>query len=769
MAETFAWPDYCSHWARTVLNSAVSSKSSDREPANKEHHVKTQRGQGINLKMNQDHIEIIPSGGCVDCGGRCVIKLHVKNGVVIRVTSDDGEEPQLRACLRGRAYRNRVYDPNRLKHPLRRTGARGEGKFERVSWDEALDTVAAEIIKVKETYGPMAVFAHGGTGNPGLFHGPWQFMRMMKAFGAHTTIWGGPSAEASVFASRSVYGTLSTGHTRDDLVNSRLIIMWGWNPATTVFGTNTSYYLARAREAGARIICIDPRFTNSAAVFSHQWIPVRPGSDTAMMAAMAHVMVKENLQDKQFLETYTVGFDKFKDYVMGVEDNQPKTPAWAASITGVPAEIIEKLAREYAATKPAALIPGFAPGRTAYGEEYHRMAATLAAMTGNIGIHGGGAAGFDRGPLGPMFPSRPLKPGDLDIPKRLQTKIHSARIWDAIIEGKAGGYPSDIKLMYIVSGNPLNQYLNTNKGIRALNKLESIIVHEQFMTATARFADILLPANTIWERNDIARPWLSGPYFIYMNKAIETMYESKSDYEIFCEVATRLGLSDFGNWTEEEGLRDIVESSQDMSEDIPDYEEFKRTGVFKYNVTEPQLSFKKQREDFANNPFPTPSGKIEIYSEQIAELNNRNLPPIPKYIEPWESIHDPLAKKYPLQLITIHFRTRAHSNFDNIPWLKELETQTIWINADDAGSRGIGDGDEVKVFNDRGEIILPARVTERIMPGVVAMGEGAWYSPDENGIDRGGCCNVLSRDEYSPGGGWPTNTGLVQVSPHSKH
>ncbi len=714
--------------------------------------------------MTKDNIDIIPTGGCYDCGGRCVIKPYVKDGVVIRVASDDGEEPQLRACVRGRAYRKRVYNPNRLKYPLKRTGARGEGKFERISWDEALDTVAAEITRVKETYGPEAVFGLGMTGNPGLFHGPWQFFRMMKAFGAHTSIWGGPSAENSVFASRSVYGTLSTGHTRDDFVNSRLIIMWGWNPATSIYGTNTSYYLAKAREAGAKIICIDPRFTNSAAVFSHQWIPARPGTDTALMAAMAHVMIKENLQDQQFLDSYTVGFDQFKDYVMGVEDNLPKTPEWAEAITGVPAEIIENLAREYATTKPAALIAGFSPGRTAYGEEYHRMAATLAAMTGNIGIHGGGAAGFERGPLGAMFPNRPLRPGDLDITKRLKSKIHSAKIWDAIIEGKAGGYPSDIKLMYIVSSNPLNQFFNANKGVRALKKLETVIVHEQFMTPTARFADILLPANTIWERDDIARPWLSGPYFIYMNKVIETMYESKSDYEICCELATRLGISDFGYWTEEEGLKEIVDSSEDMSRDIPDYEEFKQKGVFKYKVSEPQLSFKKQIEDPANNPFPTPSGKIEIYSEQVAELKNPNLPPVPKYIEPWESINDPLAKKYPLQLITIHFKTRAHSNFDETLWLKELEPQTIWINSDDAKIRGIGDGDDVKVINDRGEVILPAKVTERIMPGVVAMGEGAWYSPDKNGTDRGGCCNVLSRDEYSPGGGWPTNTGLVQVS-----
>jgi anaerobic dimethyl sulfoxide reductase subunit A len=646
---------------------------------------------------------------------------------------------------------------------MKRAAARGEGKFDRISWEEALQTVATELLRVRDSHGPSAVFGLGCTGSPGLFHGPWPFFRLLSKFGSYTAIWGGPSAESSVFASRSVYGTLSTGHTRDDLVNSRLIILWGLNPATTVYSTNTSYYIIKAKEAGAKIICVDPKYTDSAATFGDQWVPIRPGTDASVLIAMAYVMIKESLQDQKFLDTYTVGFDEFKAYVMGEEDGVAKTPAWAEHISAVPATVVETLARDYATMKPAALIPGFAPGRTAYGEEYHRAAATLAAMTGNVGIHGGGAAGFERGPLGAMFPTKAPRPKELNIPRRLKKKVHSARIWDAVLEGKAGGYPSDLKLMYIVASNPLNQFLNTNKGVQALNKLESVIVHEQFMTPTAKFADILLPINTIWERNDIAKPWLSGPYYIYMNKVIDTMYETKSDYEICRELATRLGVQVFSDRTEEGQLEDIVSSSLDMAKDIPDYDRFKRDGVFKFGVTEPQLCFKEQIEDPEKNPFPTPSGKIEIYSQRVADLKNPKLPPTPKYLETWESINDPLAKKYPLQLITTHFKTRAHSNFDNTPWLKELELQTVWINSSDALARGIMDGQEVKVFNERGDVLIPAKVTERIMPGVVSIGEGAWYAPDSAGTDTGGCCNLLTRDEYSPGGGWPTNTSLVQV------
>jgi len=728
--------------------------------------------------MNPDDTVVIPTGGCHDCGGGCIFKVHVKNGVAIRAESDDGEEPQLRACVRGRAYRKRVYDPNRLKYPMKRIGARGEGKFERISWDEALDTVARELIRVKETYGPSAIFCLGYSGSIGKLHGAATTSRLLNMFGGCTGVWGLASYEGGAFAENVVYGAMGTGSTQDNILNSRLIIMWGWNPAVTIQGTNTTLYLARAKEAGTKIICIDPRFTESTAIFADQWIPIRPGTDAAMMIAMAYVILKENLQDQKFLDTYTIGFDKFKDYVMGVEDGVPKTPAWAEAITTVPAATIENLAREYATTKPAMLRPGYAPGRTAYGEQYHRAAMTLTAMTGNVGISGGDASGSNETPLlvhwtliptipqgdNPAFIIGGSAEEELDILVRNQTSVPLCRTWDAILEGKAGGYPADIKLSYIVCANPITQTPNTNKGIRALNKLEFIIVHEQFMTPTAKFADILLPANTFWERNDISLPWVTGPYYIYQNKVIDSLYESKSDFQISRELAPRLGITNYDEGkTDEEWLREIAGLSTDMTRDIPDYDTFKRDGVHKIKTAGPVVRFKKQIEDPKNNPFPTPSGKIEIYSQRLAELNKPKLPPIPKYIETWESVNDPLARKYPLQLITIHFKTRAHSIFDNIPWLRELESQSVWINSTDAQARSISDGDEVRVFNDRGEMIIPVKVTERIMPGVIAIGEGAWYKPDKTGTDRGGCPNVLTREEYSPGGSFPYNTSLVQV------
>ncbi|MFC2052486.1 molybdopterin-dependent oxidoreductase [Chloroflexota bacterium] len=731
---------------------------------------------------------VIPVSCTHDCGGRCLLKAHVEGGRITKLEPDDCEEPQLRACARGYASRQRLYAPDRIKYPMKRIGARGEGKFERISWGQALDTVADELKRVKKTYGPTGIFCIPGSGSAGLLHQRGVVERLLNMFGGCITRWGPVSATGSSYSAQVTYGTITTGHSRDDLINSRLIIMWGWNPANTIQSTNTTWYLAKAKEAGAKIVAVDPRLTETAAVFANEWIPIRPGTDAAMLIAMAYVMIKESLQNQVFLNTYTIGFDKYKDYLVGTEDGIPKSPAWANSITGVPAATIEALARKYATIKPAALVAGYAPGRTAYGEQYHRAASVLAAMTGNIGIHGGYPAGHPHAPVGQKPSalyggggygfSKGQNPLEQDAPpvNTLNTslhrpyRVHSTKCWDALLKGRTGGYPGDFKLVYIFCINVLNQYLNTNKGVEALKKPEFIVVHEQFMTATARFADILLPANTHLERNDIMAAWSAGgPYYVYSNKVIDSLYESKSDFEIAAELAPRLGISNYSDKTEDEWLRGIFEAvAMPGHIDIADYEEFKRKGVYKTRLAEPAIAFREQILDPKNHPFPTPSGKIEIYSQQLADLNDPEIPPIPKYIEAWESRGDPLAKQYPLQLITIHVKNRAHSTFGNTPWLMELEPQVVWLNSSDAQARGIKDGDEVRVFNDRGETAIPTRVTERILPGVVSIGEGGWYAPDKKGTDRGGCPNVLTKDEHSPGGAFASNTCLVQVTRYTE-
>ncbi|MBI2869306.1 MAG: molybdopterin-dependent oxidoreductase [Chloroflexi bacterium] len=709
-----------------------------------------------------------------DCGGKCPLKVYVKGGRITRVETHDGEEPQLRACLKGRAVRQRLYSPERLQYPMKRVGGRGEGRFERVSWDEALDKVASELKRIKRQYGNSTIFFDGGGANA-AFHGRRAGYRLLNLFGGCTVIAGDVSGGCSIFASMTSYGTMYTGNTRDDLVNSRLIIMWGWNPATSIWDTNTNYYLIKAKEAGAELVCLDPRFTDTAAVIANQWIPVVPGSDCAALIAMANVIIKENLQDQKFLDRYTIGFDRYRDYVLGREDGIDKTPEWAEPVTGVKAGVIAELARKYATMKPAALIAGWAPGRTGHGEQYHRAAIALAAMTGNIGIHGGNAPGFERSyPSYGVLRGLPVEknPVEAGAPPRkhalpvrgginpTSARIHHCQIYDAILEGEAGGFPTDIKMGYFMGCNHLNQFPNANKGVQALNKLEFIVVHELFMTATARFADILLPINTQFERNDVAAPWLSAPYYVAVNQAIEPLYESRTDLEICVELAPRLGITNFNDKTEEEWLKWTAGGTGE----VPPYDEFKKEWVHRVKLPEPYISFQKQIEDPEHNPFPTPSGKIEIYSQMLADLNIPYAPPLPMYFDTWESRSDPLAKKYPLQLINEHYRMQVHSGFGNVPWLTELQKMTIWINAGDAAARGISDGDSVRVFNDRGEVVVTAKVTEKIMPGVVCLPEGGPYLPDAKGVDRGGCVNVLTKEGASPGEGAMFNTALVQVA-----
>ncbi len=716
---------------------------------------------------------VVPTVCATHCGGTCLLKVHVADGLITRVETDDGPEPQLRACMRGRALRQRVYSPDRILYPLKRKGPKGSGQFARITWDEALNTVAAEVQHVQKHHGPEAVLFVNSGGDKGVLHTAGAMSRLLAMAGGFTDKYGVASYQGAMFAASVTYGTVYATNTRDDLLNSRLIILWGWDPATTVTGTNTPWFLLRAKEGGARLIAVDPYFSDSAATLAESWISPKPGTDAALLIAMAHVIITENLQDQAFLDTFTLGFDQFRAYVLGKDDGVPKTPAWAEAITGVAAQRVRELARAYATSKPAALLAGLAPGRTAFGEQFHRAAMTLAAMTGNVGIHGGDAAamawGSTRGgypfglgnreavpkfknPLERPIPGLPAVPGGEAYPY-----VHYTKVADAILEGKQGGYPADYKLLFVANSNYLNMLPNTNKIASALKTLEFVVVQEQYMTATARYADIILPAAYFVERDDIALG-VGMAYIGFQRKIIEPPGECKPHNEIAKELALRMGIRDYDNRAAEEPLRDVAGRLN-----IPDYEAFREKGVHWLERGAPYVAFQKQVEDPANHPFPTPSGKIEIYSQQLADMKNPLLPPIPKYLETWESTNDPLAAKYPLQLVTKHAKRRANAQFDTIPWLKELIPQRVLISSRDARERDIRDGDPVRVYNERGEMILPAEVTERLMPGVAILPAGAWYAPDEQGIDRGGCANVLTRDEPSPGGAFPYNTVLIQI------
>ena len=332
--------------------------------------------------------------------------------------------------------------------------------------------------------------------------------------------------------------------------------MWGYNPSEAQHGP-VNFYLAQARERGAKIVAVDPRYTNSAAAFAEQWIPIRPGTDAAMFCAMAYVIITENLHDKAFIEKYTTGFDEFKAYILGTEDGVPKTPQWAEAITAVPADTIVGLARAYATQKPAALIFGLAPARSALGEQCARAANVLTAITGNIGISGGYACGqMFYGPKGgrgkkSAESSNPVDYGKPPIKNALYkleqapvpctAQIHDNKMFDAILKGRAGGYPADIKMAYVVASDVLNQRNNIPKAVEAFKSLDFVVVHEQFLTPTAKFADIVLPVNTFFERTDLAASTFAR---FNLPAMIKTIGESKTDLEICQELSEKLGIPD---------------------------------------------------------------------------------------------------------------------------------------------------------------------------------------------------------------------------------
>jgi anaerobic dimethyl sulfoxide reductase subunit A len=542
------------------------------------------------------------------------------------------------------------------------------------------------------------------------------------------------------------------------------MLLWGWSPADGTFGTGTLQYLKLAKKHGVRMVCVDPRVTRTSHDFADEHVFIRPSTDAAALIAMAYVIASEGLQDQAYLDRHVLGFDEahlpadapagasYWSYLMGAVDGVRKTPEWAEAITGIPAATLRRLAVEFATTKPAALHTGYAPGRTIHGEQFHRAAYALAAMTGNVGIPGGNS-GTSNGATG-RGGIRPMPVGTNPAGARVASPL----LADLLDRGRAGGYPADVKMIYSAAGDLFNQLPNINKILAAAERLEFMVVHDHFVTPTARYADILLPATTFWERNDVHTPWAgAGHYAIFMRQAIEPVDECRNDLDICTELARRLGIAGYNDKTEEQWLRELTRDA------IDDFETFRERGLARLPAPEDAVAFAKEIRDPEGHPFTTPSGKIEIYAMSLAANPDPYglgaIPPIPTWIPVVED------GRHPLRLVSPKSRARTHSIHGNQPILARADRDDVWINTADARARGIADGRPVRVFNDRGETVLPARVTDRIAPGVVSIKEGAWFTPDASGRDTRGCTNVLTSDRASPAGASPFNTCFVEVAP----
>jgi len=647
-------------------------------------------------------------------------------------------------CARGRAHRRLLTAPERVLTPLLRDGPRGEGRFRPASWDEALDAVAAHLRATLERHGGEAIlhaYGAGSSGGRGL-SGSGASRRLFSHLAPVTETAGRFSDHCTVTAARWMFGDVIPGSDRETLHTSRLIILWGMNPAETIMGPNTPYHIAEARDRGARVVLIDPRYTDSG-VLADRWIPIRPGTDAALAAALAYVMEREGLVDRAFLARYTAGYDRYRDYLLGASDGVAKTPAWAAAITGVPEGTVVDLAREYATTKPAALLPGWAPQRGLYGEQAPRACITLACMTGNLGLPGGGEASvgtrWGAGPVG-------ILPGGPYAPARTVAK------WTWAAEISAPGFPSPIRLVYVVGTNLINRSPNTGLNARVLAGLDYVVVQDPFLTPTARLADVVLPACTDLERSDLVSAWGHDAYLYHSQQALEPAGETRTDYQICAALAERLGFGpEYTQGRSEEEWLAALLAEADL-----DADRLRREGL----AREPhgaRVALAEFRADPGAHPLRTPSGRVEIHTP---EAEAYGLPAIPAYV-PVE--REPREAGYPLALITPHSKQRSHSCLHTNPWLQAIEPHAAWLHPEDAAARGIADGDPIEVSSADGVVRLPARVTHRIMPGVVCIYQGAWYRPDPDGVDVGACANTLTPSRATPSGGPSTHTAWVEV------
>ncbi|WP_031522655.1 dimethylsulfoxide reductase subunit A [Siccibacter colletis] len=765
---------------------------------------------GESVSTHQDRK--VWSACTVNCGSRCPLRMHVADGVIQYVetdnTGDDNYDGlhQVRACLRGRSMRRRVYNPDRLKYPMKRVGKRGEGKFERISWDEAYDMLVREMRRIISQYGNEAIYLNYGTGTlGGTMTRSWPpgetlIARLMNCCGGYLNHYGDYSTAQIAAGLNYTYGGWADGNSPSDIENSKLVVLFGNNPGETrMSGGGVTYYLEQARQkSNARMIIIDPRYTDTGAGREDEWIPIRPGTDAALVAALAWVMINENLVDQAFLDRYCVGYDEktlpagapanahYKAYILGQgDDGVAKTPDWAARITGIPVARIVTLAREIAQTKPAFIAQGWGPQRHSNGELTSRAIAMLPILTGNVGINGGNS-GAREGSYALPFERMPTLQNPVETSISMFTwtdAIERGPSMTALADGVRGKDKLDvpIKMIWNYAGNCLvNQHSEINRTHHILQdetKCELIVVIDCHMTASARYADLLLPDCTASEQMDFALDASCGNmgYVIFADQAIKPRFECKTLYEMTSEIAHRMGVGEqFTEGRDQEGwLRHLYARSRQAIPALPDFDTFRQQGIFKQRDPEGHhVAYQAFRSDPAASPLTTPSGKIEIYSAQLADIAARwtlpdgdRIDPLPVYSPGFEHHDDPLSARYPLQLTGFHFKARTHSTYGNVEVLKAACRQEVWINPLDARPRGIANGDTVRIWNGRGETRISAKVTPRILPGVVALGEGAWYDPDDKGIDRAGSINVLTSQRPSPlAKGNPSHSNLVQIA-----
>lgn len=661
--------------------------------------------------------------------------VEVQDGRATKVSGDpDHPTTQGFLCTKVARYLERVYNPERVLYPMRRAGAKGEGRFERISWDEALDTIARRFQQIAESEdGPEAILPYSYGGTMGVVNNgsmDRRFFNRLDASRLARTICSAAGGEALKYTIGAKIGT-----DMENFHRAQLIVLWG----TNTLSSNIHLWpqIKQALANGAKLIGIDP-YRNHTHDHCHQLIQVRPGTDAALALAMMNVIISEGLEDREYVERYTIGFDKLRDRVAEFP------PSRAAAICGVSEGEIVSFAREYATTRPAAIRINYGLQRHAGGGMAVRTIACLPALTGSWRDAGGGVLLSSSGMF--KFNDRVLERPDLT--RGNPRTINMSRLGEALTKARP-----PVRAIYVYNSNPAAVAPDQSKVLEGFRREDLFtVVHEQFQTDTADYADILLPATTQLEHRDIVKPY-GHYYLVYNEPAIAPLGEAKPNWEVFQLLAKRMGFEeDCFDDTDEEIIRQAVASDHAPLRGIT-LERLRQDGWARLNLP-------GTFAPFAGGGFLTPSGKCEFYSES---LECEGLDPLPTFTPPRESPDSApeLAARYPLQLISPPANSFLNTTFSHMPsFLRSEREPFIELSAEDSQHRGIKDGDPVRVWNDRGECQLTARITDRVKPGV-AVALSIWWnklSPGRVNVNQ-----TVSQALTDIGGGATFFDNLVEV------
>lgn len=748
---------------------------------------------------------VFRTGHSNNCDGACGHVVQVTNGRITMIEAAGFEKETIsrraaplympRTCLRGLTQAQNTYSPDRVKYPYRRVGARGSGKWERISWEEATSEIAQNFQRIQHEYGPKSLWISQYTGSLSLIEGVvGAGMRLASVLGASAGDFEGDNEGDSATPAGWNYvlvdpdnpgngGGFFDGHESTDLQNSRLIVLWGNNVAET--NIPDWRIMSDARSNGTRVISIDPRFTPTAAG-ADAWVPIRPGSDTALVDAVINYVIQNKEYDEGYVRQYTVApylvhpntrkWLRQRDVVPGgsddyvvVDESDGKlkaagdptlhkaalfgthtagnlrartalqvladtvakyTLSYTTKVTGVPDNLINDLARVWSEEHPVAVRAGFALSHWYHGDLTMQALLTLQALTGNIGVHGGGVTTFAGGLTTTAFDlANWWSPSGQPV-----SVLEPMEACEAMLEGK----PYPVRGAWFMINNYAQQMSDRQKVVQALKSLDFLVVSDYVMSATADLADIVLPACTYLEKTDLLSS--NNFYLQYMRQAIDTMWESKSDLDAIRMVATKMGVGQYFDKTPDDYLKQLLhigDPHADANVRGLTWEQITKNTIFPGAKTvdlvenQPMGAFHLNTSTlpyvpFYSKEFPTKSGKIEFYVEMLVPFDQE----VCDHKEPVEASPDnPLFSKYPLVFLSTHTRFRTHSQFADLPTLKEINNGGMGfleINPADAKKRGIASGDVVRVFNDRGQMKVHARLTNGIRPGVVNCYQGGW-------------------------------------------